>query len=360
MPLRHFQLVAVFHGLDDLIDIGEIQFWINALCVQIESDRNQAAVARTLAIAEQAAFDAVRAGHQPQFRRGDAGAPVVVCVQADYRAFAIGQVATEILDLVGIDVRRRRLDRGRQIEDDGIFRRRPQDPHHRFAAFDREIEFGGGEGLGRIFEMPLRLRIFRRLVAQHFGTALGDPADLRLLHPEHDLAPERRNRIVEVDDGGMDPGQALETAFDEVLPRLGEHLHQDVIGNAAGIDQAPDEIELGSAGAGEADFDFLEAYLDQQIEEARLLFRAHRIDQRLVAIAQVGGEPAGGLGDGLGGPAAIGQLDLRKRPVLDRRVLQHGHRISLARIKSAGRFRGSLGRRARRRQATRQLTPKGV
>ncbi|MGW8171009.1 MAG: hypothetical protein ACWGHV_05160 [Stutzerimonas stutzeri] len=35
-------------------------------------------IAGTLAIAEQGAFDAVGAGHQAQFGRGDAGAAVVV------------------------------------------------------------------------------------------------------------------------------------------------------------------------------------------------------------------------------------------------------------------------------------------
>src|SRR3546814_3141737 len=55
----------------------------------------------------------------------------------------------------------------------------------------------------------------------------------------------------------------------------------------------------GRARAGEADFDFLQPDLDQQVEEPVLLFRAHRVDQRLIAVTQVGGEPARGLGDDL-------------------------------------------------------------
>jgi hypothetical protein len=81
MAFGHGQLVAVFDRLDHLVDVGEIEARIDALRVHVERDRHQAAVAGALAIAEQAAFDAVGAGHQAQFRRRHAGAPVVVGVQ---------------------------------------------------------------------------------------------------------------------------------------------------------------------------------------------------------------------------------------------------------------------------------------
>jgi hypothetical protein len=69
-----------------------------------------------------------------------------------------------------------------------------------------------------------------------------------------------------------------------------------------------DEVIFGRARAGEADLDFLQANLHQQVEEAVLLLRAHRIDQALVAVAQVGGEPAGALSITFDGQVRSGML----------------------------------------------------
>ena len=319
------QLVAVFDRLDDFVDVREIEAGVDALRVEIEAHGHEATVAGALAIAEQATFDAVRARHQAEFGGGDAGAAIVVGVQADHRAVATRQVAAEILDLVGIDVRGRGFDRGRQVEDDRLFDRGLENFHHRFAAFDAEIDFGGGEGLRAIFEVPVGLREARGLIAQEGGASARDFLDLGLFHAEHDLAPQRRHGVVDVDDRLLGTREAFEAGADEVFARLREYLHEHVIGDLALIDEAADEIVLGGARAGEADLDFLDADLEQQVEEAGLLVRVHRIDQRLVAIAHVGRQPARGLVDHAAGPLAIGQVDLRERAILDRRVLQHGH-----------------------------------
>src|SRR3546814_33425 len=61
----------------------------------------------------------------------------------------------EIFDLVGVDVRGRRLDRRGEVEDDRIVGGGLEDVHHRGAAFDAEIELGGREGFGAVFEAPV-------------------------------------------------------------------------------------------------------------------------------------------------------------------------------------------------------------
>src|SRR3546814_9210328 len=91
--------------------------------------------------------------------------------------------------------------------------------------------------------------------------------------------------------------------------------------------EARDEVELGRAGAGEADFDFFEADAAEQVEEARLFFGIHRVDQRLVAVAHVGGEPDRRLGGDAGGPFAVGERNLRKGAIFDRGVAEHGHDV---------------------------------
>ena len=73
-------LVAIFHRLDHRVDVREIELRIDALRVQIERHRHEIDIAGALAIAEQAAFDAVGARHQAQLGRGDAGAAVVMRV----------------------------------------------------------------------------------------------------------------------------------------------------------------------------------------------------------------------------------------------------------------------------------------
>jgi hypothetical protein len=76
----HRQLVAFFNHLAHFVDVGEIQARVHALGVQVQCQRDQVDVAGAFAVAEQAAFDAVGAGHHGQFGRSDGGAAVVVRV----------------------------------------------------------------------------------------------------------------------------------------------------------------------------------------------------------------------------------------------------------------------------------------
>jgi len=69
---------------------------------------------------------------------------------------------------------------------------------------------------------------------------------------------------------------------------LRQHLDDDVVGDAARVDQPADEIIFGGARSRKTDLDLLETHLEQEVEEAALLFGAHRIDERLVTVAQVG------------------------------------------------------------------------
>jgi len=56
------QLVAVFDGLADLVDVREVDLGIDTLREHVEAQRHEIDVAGTLAVAEQAAFDTVGAG----------------------------------------------------------------------------------------------------------------------------------------------------------------------------------------------------------------------------------------------------------------------------------------------------------
>ena len=75
---------------------------------------------------------------------------------------------------------------------------------------------------------------------------------------------------------------------------------------------------------GKADLDLLDADLDQHLEEAQLALRAHRLDQRLVAVAQVGAHPDRRLGDACGSARCGRPGGRRGRGGICGGVFQHG------------------------------------
>src|SRR5690606_17932437 len=121
----------------------------------------------------------------------------------------------------------------------------------------------------------------------------GDLFDLVFAHVEDDLAESRGARVVQVDHGLLGAGGRFDRAGNQVFARLRQNDDGDVVGDAFFVNQLADEIKVRLRGRGKADFDFLETDLDQLLEEAELALDAHRLDQRLVAIAQVGAHPDG-------------------------------------------------------------------
>src|SRR5690606_37395321 len=98
------------------IDIGEVQSRVDALGVQVQRHGDQADVTGALAVAEQAAFNTVGAGHDGQLGGCHRSAPIVMRMHADDYAVALLHVIVEPFDLVGVHVRGGRLDGCRQIE----------------------------------------------------------------------------------------------------------------------------------------------------------------------------------------------------------------------------------------------------
>ena len=78
-----------------------------------------------------------------------------------------------------------------------------------------------------------------------------------------------------------------------MLARLRENLHRHVVGNQIVLDEGAQEGIFGVARGGEADLDLLEADFDEQFEKLDLLLQRHRLDERLIAVAQVDAAPHG-------------------------------------------------------------------
>ncbi len=83
----------------------EVDLRVNPLREQVEPQRDEVDVAGALAVAEETPLDAVGAGEQAQFGRGDARATVVVRMQREHDGWPPRQVAVHPLDRVGVDIR---------------------------------------------------------------------------------------------------------------------------------------------------------------------------------------------------------------------------------------------------------------
>ena len=307
MAFADGQLVAVLDGPADLVEVGEVDLRVDALAEQVHAEGDEVDVAGALAVAEQAALDAVGAGEVAQLGRCDTGAPVVVRVQADDDRLAALEVADHPLDRVGVDVGRRHLDRRGQVDDHLVVRRRVDDVGHLVADPHRELELGAGVGLRAVLVVDGRVGDgLLELAAQPRGLER-DVDDAVLVEPEHDAPLQDRRRVVEVHDGLLGPADRVEGPLDEVVAALRQHLDRDVVGDHVVLDEHPHEVEVGLARRREPDLDLLVAHPHEQLEHPLLAVRAHRVDERLVAVAQVDGAPARGLLDDPGRPGAVGQ-----------------------------------------------------
>ena len=107
------------------------------------------------------------------------------------------------------------------------------------------------------------------------------------------------------------PLHGLEGALDQFGPALGQDLDRDAVRNGAALDDRADEVEIGLRGRGKGDLDLLEPHIDEELEHAVLALDAHRLDQRLVAVAKVDRAPDRRFVDDARGPLAVGQDDGR-------------------------------------------------
>ncbi len=98
--------------------------------------------------------------------------------------------------------------------------------------------------------------------------------------------------VVQVDGGLARAAYRLHGAPDQVLARLGQHHDVHIGRNPVFLDQHADEVEIGLRRRREGDLDLLQPHLHQLLEEAQLARGVHRLDQGLVAVAQVGAHPA--------------------------------------------------------------------
>src|SRR5690606_25933635 len=99
-----------------------------------------------------------------------------------------------------------------------------------------------------------------------------------------------------------------------------------VVRDAVFRHQRTHEIEVGLRRRRKTDLDLLEADLDELFKKTQLALDAHRLDQRLVAVAQVGAHPDGRMSNAFAGPRAFGEVARKRneRTVFVGRLSNHG------------------------------------
>ena len=81
VSFRNHQLIGIFVDFLHPVDIGAVDFRIDALREHVQRQSHDVDIARPLAIAEQGAFNTVGTGHQAEFRRGDTRSAIIVRMQ---------------------------------------------------------------------------------------------------------------------------------------------------------------------------------------------------------------------------------------------------------------------------------------
>ena len=156
--------------------------------VEIQGHGHDVQISRAFAIAEQSSFHSIRAGEQAEFRRGHAGATIVVSVQTDDKRIAVFEIAAHPFNLVGINIGHRDLDRVRQIQNHFPLGRRLPRVHHGLGNLLGIFHFRHAEALRRILEHYFRSLEPVQTVLDHPRPVDGDGFDLVLRLAEYDAA----------------------------------------------------------------------------------------------------------------------------------------------------------------------------
>ncbi len=146
------KLVAFLDDPFRLVDLREVELRIDTLGEQVERERYEIDIAGSFAVSEQRPLDAVGAGHQTELRGRDGRSAIVVRVHAQHDPVACRDVPLEPLDPVGVDVRRKRLDGRRQVDDHRRLAGWLPNRDHRLANLQRELELRPVEALRRVLE----------------------------------------------------------------------------------------------------------------------------------------------------------------------------------------------------------------
>ena len=290
MTLVNAHLVAALVDIDDLVDIFNIEAGIDPLCEHIVGDGQHINVAGPLAVAKERSLDALGPCEKGELGGGHTASAVIVRMDAEDDAVPVLEVPAHPFDLVGIDIGRIHFNSRRKVEDHRLFLRGLPDVLDGRADLKREIKLCACKALRRILEHEVAVKLIPAFL-HPAGAVLGDLDDTRAVHVKDDVPLEGRCGIINMENDILASLDRFIGPVDLVFPALGENLDIDIIGDHVVVDQSPEKIILDLARRREADLDLLEAELDEKAEHFHLFTDDHRIDQGLIAVAQVDAAP---------------------------------------------------------------------
>ena len=181
------ELVAVFSGALDLVQVAEINLRVNALGEQVQAQRDQVHISGALTVSEQATLDAISAGHIAKLCRSDCCSPVVVRVQAENDVLAVVQVPRHPLNRVRIQIRCCHFHGGWQVDDDFAIRSRLQDVQHLVTDLKCKLELCSRVALRRVLVIDVGVWNHRLHRPAELGAFQGDVDNALLVGAEHHL-----------------------------------------------------------------------------------------------------------------------------------------------------------------------------
>ena len=116
--------------------------------------------------------------------------------------------------------------------------------------------------------------------------------------------------------------QGFQRAKDEILAALAEDLNRDIVWDPVLLDETAAKIKFDLRGRRKTDFDFFESDTDKHVEVFDFFVHAHRLSERLIAVAQIHATPDRSGGKGPVRPLTARKINLGKGLVFgDGRIL---------------------------------------
>ncbi|EKD38014.1 MAG: FKBP-type peptidyl-prolyl cis-trans isomerase [uncultured bacterium] len=110
---------------------------------------------------------------------------------------------------------------------------------------------------------------------------------------------------------------------DQMLPGLGQDLDQHPFRNQVPLDEHPGKVIFHLRGGREADLYFLEPDIDKELEHLEFFVETHRLDESLVAVAQINAAPDRSFFYGFSRPGAVRQKHLRIGTIFSHQLRIH-------------------------------------
>ncbi len=153
-------------------------------------------------------------------------------------------MTAEVLNLIGVNVGRIHLDRGREVDDHRPGGRGFPDIRHRLADLQGEVRFSEAERFRRIFVAPAGLGVSLAQGADLARGADGQLHDLLFALAKHQLAEQRRGGVIKMHRGAFGTFKRGKGALNQIAAGLGEHLNGHVIRDPLLLNQLTDKLKV--------------------------------------------------------------------------------------------------------------------